>query len=368
MLTQAPRPRPGILEITPYVGGKAEAGGAAPAAKLSANESAIGPSPRAVEAYRAGAGALHRYPDGGSLRLRQAIGRRFNLDPERIVCGAGSDELIALLTRGYAGPGDEVLTSRHAFLMYKLAALAAGAHVVEAPEPDLRADVDALLARVTSRTRILFLANPNNPTGSYLTLDELERLHAGLAADTLLVIDGAYAEFVTAPGYSSGLELALRHQNVVMTRTFSKLFGLAALRVGWMLGSAGVIDVLNRVRGPFNVSEPAQAAAVAALEDVGHQQAAKAHNDRWLPWLAETLTGQGYKVFPSVGNFVLVEFPHEPGRNAAAAADYLEQRGLIPRQMAAYGLPAALRLSIGQEAENRALADALGAFARRPSA
>jgi histidinol-phosphate aminotransferase len=357
-----PRPRPGILEISPYVGGKAETEGGRAAVKLSANESAIGPSPKAKAAYERLAAELHRYPDGGCTKLRQAIGRRWNLDPERIVCGAGSDELIGLIVRAYAGPGDEVLFSAHGFLMYKLAALAAGAHPVAAPERELKADVAALLARVTSRTRLVFIANPNNPTGSYLSGEELERLHAGLPDDVLLVIDAAYAEFVDADDYTSGRHLADARPNVVMTRTFSKLFGLAALRVGWMYGTPAVIDVMNRVRGPFNVSQAAQAAAVAALEDVEHQAAAKAHNDRWLPWLRDELLKLGLVVHPSVGNFLLVDFPPEPARNANAANAFLESRGLIPRMMGAYGLPNSLRISVGLEDENRQLVQALAAF------
>jgi histidinol-phosphate aminotransferase len=367
MPTIGPRPRPGILEISPYVGGKAEAAGGVPAVKLSANESAIGPSPKAMAAYRAEAERLHRYPDGSCTALREAIGRRFNLDPDRIVCGAGSDELLALLVRAYAGPGEEVLHTAHGFLMYKLAALAAGAHPVAAPERDLKADVDALLARVTSRTRILFLANPNNPTGSYLSGEELRRLHAGLPEDVLLVIDAAYAEFVSAPDYESGLALAREHPNVVTTRTFSKLFGLAALRVGWMYGPPTVVDVVNRIRGPFNVSQPGQAAAIAALEDLDHQAAAKAHNDRWLPWLREQILGLGLVVHPSVGNFLLVDFPREPGRDARAAETYLERHGLIPRNMAAYGLPHALRISVGLEADNHRLVEVLRDFLRGPA-
>ncbi|MDX6750199.1 histidinol-phosphate transaminase (plasmid) [Geminicoccaceae bacterium 1502E] len=365
MTMAGPRPRPGILEIEPYVGGKAAVGGGAPAIKLSSNESAIGPSAKARAAYEALAGTLHRYPDGGCTSLRQGLARRFNLDPRQIVCGAGSDELIGLLVKAYAGPGDEVLYSQHGFLMYRLSALAAGAHPVAAPERDLTADVDALLARVTSRTRIVFIANPNNPTGSYLPAGELERLHAGLPPEVLLVIDAAYAEFVDAPDYASGAELAAAHPNVVMTRTFSKLFGLAALRVGWLYGGVGVVDVLNRVRGPFNVSDAAQAAAVAALEDVEHQAAARAHNDRWLPWLAREIAGLGFKVWPSVGNFLLVDFPREAGRDADAANAFLEKHGVIPRQMHAYGLPGSLRISVGLEQENRRLIEVLQDFAGR---
>ena len=262
-----PRPRPGILEITPYVGGKAEAKGAARTIKLSANESALGPSPKAIAAIEAAALEAHRYPDGGTDRLRAAIAERFELDPAQIVCGSGSDELIHLLTFAYAGPGEEVIYSAHGFLMYRLSALGTGATPVAAPESNLRTDVDAILAAVTSRTRMVFIANPNNPTGSYITADELSRLHAGLPDDVVLVIDAAYAEYVHRDDYTSGQELVDRADNVVMTRTFSKLFGLGALRLGWAYGSPAIVDVLHRVRGPFNVNSLAQTAGVAALED-----------------------------------------------------------------------------------------------------
>lgn len=357
-----PRPRPGILEISPYVGGKAKSESSKPIAKLSSNESPLGPSPKAMAAYRELAASLHRYPDGGHTELRRAIGRRFNVDPELIACGAGSDELISLLIRAYAGPGDEVLYSRHGFLMYPIAALAAGAHPVAAPERDLTADVDALLAHVTSRTRLVFLANPNNPTGSYLPAGELERLRAGLPEDVILVVDAAYAEYATAPDYASGLELARATPNTVTLRTFSKLFGLAALRLGWMTAAAPIVDVVNRVRGPFNVAAPALAAGIAALEDVEHQEQARAHNARWLPWLTQEVRALGLTARPSLGNFVLIEFPSEPGRDAAAAAAFLEAEGIIPREMGAYGLPHALRLSIGLEEENRRVVEALRAF------
>jgi histidinol-phosphate aminotransferase len=357
-----PRPRPGILEITPYVGGKAKSESSKPVAKLSSNESPLGPSPKAMAAYRELAAELHRYPDGNATALREAIGRRFNLDPELVVCGAGSDELISLLIRAFAGPGDEVLYSRHGFLMYPIAALAAGAHPVAAPERSLTADVDALLAHVTSRTRLLFLANPNNPTGSYLPAAELERLRAGLPEDVVLVIDAAYAEYANAPDYASGLELARDTPNTVTLRTFSKLFGLAALRLGWMTASPAIVDVMHRVRGPFNVSAPALAAGVAALEDLEHQERARAHNATWLPWLTREIQALGLTVHPSLGNFVLIEFPDQPGRNAPAANAFLEAEGIIPRMMGAYGLPSCLRLSIGLEAENRRVVEALAAF------
>ncbi len=362
-----PRPRPGIMEIQAYQGGKAqignsETGNARPAIKLSANESAVGPSPKAIEAYKDAADRLHRYPEGGSEELRGALARRHNLDPARIVCGAGSDELIALLTKAYAGPGEEVLYTEHGFLMYKLAALGAGATPVAAPERALTADVDALLARVTSRTRLVFIANPNNPTGSYIGRDELHRLHAGLPEDVLLVIDAAYAEFVEAEDYDSGIGLAATAPNVVMTRTFSKLYGLAALRLGWLYGTPAVVDVVNRLRGPFNVSAPAQKAGIAALDDLEHETRARRHNATWLPWLAAEIEKLSLVVHPSAGNFVLVAFPSEPGRDAAAANAHLEAEGLIPRAMGAYGLPHCLRISVGLEAENRALVASLARF------
>ena len=358
----SPRPRPGVLEIQPYVGGKSRTEGGKPVAKLSSNESPLGPSPLAAAAYRERASELHRYPDGGSGELRGAIARRHNLDPDLVVCGAGSDELISLLVRAYAGPGDEVLYSRHGFLMYPLAALAAGAHPVAAPERSLKADVDALLARVTTRTRLLFLANPNNPTGSYLTGIELRRLRETLPSDVILVIDAAYAEYAEAADYDSGLELAGATSNTVAMRTFSKLYGLAALRLGWLTTAPAIVDVLHRVRGPFNVSLPAQAAGVAALADEAHAEKARAHNRTWLPWLERELAALGLRTHPSLGNFLLVEFPQDPGRDAVSANAHLEAEGVIPRQMDAYGLPDCLRISIGLEHENRRLVTALADF------
>lgn len=364
----SPRPRPGILEITPYVGGKAKSASAKPPAKLSSNECPLGPSPKALAAYHATAAVLHRYPDGHSTELRKAIGRRHNLDPELIVCGAGSDELIALLIRAYAGPGDEVLYSRHGFLIYGIQALAAGAHPVTAPERNLTADVDALLAHVTSRTRLVFLANPNNPTGTYLPAGELERLRAGLPPEALLVIDAAYAEYADAPDYASGIELARRTPNTIMLRTFSKLFGLAALRLGWMTAGPAIIDVMNRVRGPFNVPLPAQTAGVAALDDLEHQEAARALNARWLPWLSRELRALGLTVHPSLANFILVDFPNEPGRDATAACAFLDAEGILVRQVGAYGLPDSLRITIGLEEDNRRVAAALAAFVAKSPA
>ena len=358
----APIVRPGILDIAPYVGGEANLAGQQRVIRLASNESPLGSSPQAMAAYAALAGELHRYPDGGATALRQAIGRHFDLDPARIVCGAGSDELIGLLVRAYAGPGDEVLYSRHGFLMYPIAAKSVGATPVAAPERDLTADVDALIDRVTARTRMLFLANPNNPTGSCLSSEAVRRLRAALPDEVLLVIDSAYAEYVGRNDYEPGIAAVAAGDNVVMLRTFSKIYGLAALRLGWAYCPPGVADVLNRLRGPFNVSAPALAAGVAALADVAHTRAARESNDRWLPWFRDQATALGLTAWPSAGNFVLLGFAADPARGADAACRFLNQRGIIPRRMAAYGLPDCLRVTVGGEADMRAVVDALAAF------
>ncbi len=358
-------PRPGILDIAPYVGGEARISGFERPIRLASNESALGPSAKAMAAYRALAGEIHRYPEGNAEELRTALGRRHSLDPARIVCGAGSDELISLLLRSYAGPGDEVLYSRHGFLMYPIGALAVGATPVAAPERALTADVDALLERVGPRTRIVFVANPNNPTGTYLGAAELSRLHAGLPPSTLLAIDAAYAEFVNRNDYEAGAALVERAENVVMLRTFSKIYALAGLRLGWAYCPPSVADVLNRVRGPFNVSAAALAAGVAAVEDVEAFARARAHNDRWLPWLSERLAAIGLPLTPSVGNFVLPRFPDDPARNADAAFAFLQSRGILTRKMAGYGLPQYLRITIGTGEEMEKVAAALGEFMGR---
>ncbi len=360
-----PQPRPGILDIAPYIPGDSKAEGHAEPIKLASNESSLGPSPRAVAAYRATAERLHRYPDGASADLRAALAKHHGLDRDRIVIGNGSDELIGLLTKAYAGPGDEVLFTEHAFAMYPIATLAAGAKPVIAKEKNLRADVDALIARLSDRTRIVFQANPNNPTGSYVTKDEVERLHKALPERVLLVIDAAYAEYVTRNDYTAGVDLAEKAGNVVMTRTFSKIYGLAGLRLGWMYGPAPVVDAINRTRGPFNVTLPAQAAGVAALADVAHVDQARTLNDHWLPWFSAQAASLGLEVPPSVGNFVLVRFPRQNGKDANAANDFLLKRGIILRKVAGYGLPDCLRVTIGSETEMRATVAALGDFVKR---
>lgn len=358
----SPRPRPGILEIQPYIGGKATADSRRRTIKLSANESAIGPSQKAIAAIQAAIGESHRYPDGGADMLRHAIGERFGLDPTKLVCGSGSDELLHNLTVAFAGPGDEVLYSTHGFLMYRLGALAVGATPIAAPETQLRTDVDALLAKVSTRTKLVFIANPNNPTGSYLTSDELVRLHANLPGDVVLVIDAAYAEYVRRNDYSDGQELVARADNVVMTRTFSKLFGLGGLRVGWAYTSPLIVDILHRVRGPFNVNSLAQAGAVAALQDLEHQERSIQHNDHWLERMSQAVSGLGLIVHPSIANFLLIEFERDGTKTATAASVWLEKDGIVARPMAAYGLPHCLRLSIGLEDENIAVLQSLERF------
>jgi len=361
-MARAPVPSPGILDIAPYIGGESQVDGIARPIRLASNESALGPSAAAVAAYRALAGEIHRYPDGSAAALRLALGRQYGLDPARIVCGSGSDELIGLLLRAYAGPGAEVLYSRHGFLMYPIGARSVGATPIAVAERDLTADVDGLLAQVTPRTRIVFIANPNNPTGTYLSAAEIARLHAGLPADVLLAIDAAYAEFVNRDNYEPGIALVERAENVVMLRTFSKIYALAGLRLGWAYCPAAIADVLNRVRGPFNVSAPALAAGVAAVEDVAAFARARAHNDRWLPWFSERLARLGLPLTPSVCNFVLPRFPDDPRRNAEAAFQFLRQRGILARKVAAYGLPHHVRITIGTGEEMEIVAAALAEF------
>ncbi len=312
----------------------------------------------------AAAEKLHLYPDGGATALREAIGNAFGLNPDRIVCGAGSDDILYLLAYAFLEPGDEAIHTEHGFLIYPIAIKAAGATPVVAPEKDLTTDVDAILERVTPRTRIVYIANPNNPTGTYLPFSEVRRLHAALPADVLLVLDAAYSEYVRRNDYESGMELAGTAENVVMTRTFSKIHGLAGLRIGWGYSSAHIIDALNRVRSPFNLSIPASAAGVASLADRAHIAHAAEHNAEWLPNVTEAVEALGLEVTPSVANFVLIHFPKVAGRTAADADAFLMSRGIVARQVAAYGLPGALRMTIGSAEANEAAIGALGEFVK----
>jgi histidinol-phosphate aminotransferase len=350
-----PQPRPGVLDIAPYVPGKSKGSHGKTVHKLSSNETPHGTSDAARAAIEAVARNLELYPDGSSAELRAAIGEVYGLNPDRIICGAGSDEVLSLIAYGYLGQGDEAIYSEHGFLVYDIAIRAAGATPVIAPEKDLTTDVDAILARVTDKTRMVFIANPNNPTGTYLPFEEVKRLHEGLPANVLLVLDAAYAEYVRRNDYESGLELAATSDNVIMTRTFSKIYGLANLRLGWGFGPAHVIDALNRIRGPFNVNGMAIAAGMAAVRDRDFVTRSIEHNDTWLPWVTAELEKLGLKVTPSVGNFVLVHFPDEDGKRAADADAYLLERGCVLRMVGNYGLPNSIRMTIGSEDANRAI-------------
>ncbi|RBP16383.1 histidinol-phosphate aminotransferase [Roseiarcus fermentans] len=360
-----PEPRPEILDIDIYVPGRSRVEGVAKVHKLSSNESPLGPSPKAIDAYRARADDLAAYPDGSARVLREAIARRFGLEPDRILCGNGSDEILALLAHVFLRPGDEGVYSAHGFLAYPIAIRAAGATAVVAPETDRTANVDALLGKVGPRTKIVYLANPNNPTGTYLPYAEIRRLHAALPADCLLVLDAAYAEYVTRNDYAAGLELAASCENVVMTRTFSKIHGLASLRIGWSYGPRRVADAINRVRSPFNLSGPAIAAGAASLDDAAHLEAAVAHNDRWLPWLSASIGALGIEPTPSVANFVLLTFGRNGVGTASEADAFLSARGYILRAMSAYGLPQSLRLTVGSAEANRGVVEALAEFVER---
>jgi histidinol-phosphate aminotransferase len=358
-----PQARAAVMGIEAYVPGKSGPAGLAKLFKLSSNESPLGPSPAAIEAFRAAAGHLAIYPDGSATRLREAIGRRYGLDPAQIICGNGSDDILALIAHAYLQAADEGVYSQHGFLEYPIVIRTAGAEAIPASERDLTAQVDAVLEAVSPRTKVVFLANPNNPTGTYISFAEVKRLQAGLPPHVLLVLDAAYAEYVLRNDYAAGIELVATCENVVMTRTFSKIYGLANLRLGWAYGPAPVIDALNRIRGPFNVNGAAIEAGVAALADTAHIERAVAHNEHWLPWLTQRIEALGIGVTPSVGNFLLLHFGGAPGHSAAADR-FLAQRGFVLRAVAAYGLPDCLRLTIGTPEANEGLVATLGEFMR----
>ena len=344
--------------------GKSKAPGVSgPVHKLSSNETPLGASPRARAAFLAAVDALPAYPDGTSTPLREAIGRLHGLDPARVVCGAGSDEILYMLANIYCGPGDEGIYTAHGFLLYRTAILAAEGVPVVVPERDVTVDVEAILAAVTPRTRIVFIANPNNPTGTAIGREAVTRLADALPPDVLLVLDGAYAEYPAMADYESGFALVHGRENVVATRTFSKIYGLASLRVGWCYAPPAIAEAMNRVRSPFNVNDPAMRAAVAALEDQEHIAAAVAHNARWRAVLRAEIAALGFPVTPSEANFLLVHL-RDPAEARACDA-FLTARGLILRHVAAYGLPQCLRLSVGGEEANRLVVAALADFAAR---
>ncbi|MDC0148390.1 histidinol-phosphate transaminase [Alphaproteobacteria bacterium] len=358
-----PQPKDGVLDMPAYVGGRDAVEGWEKPFKLSSNENPLGASPLALEALKDLADPSI-YPDSQTRQLREALAELNGIDASRIVCGNGSDEILHLLTQAYLQPGDEVLHTQHAFLIYKLASRATGAQPIEVAETNLCANVDALLAAVTPRTKIVFLANPNNPTGTMLDQGEITRLHAGLRDDIMLVLDGAYAEYVDPAIYPAGFDMVDAHENVVATRTFSKAYGLAGLRLGWGYGSPAIADVLNRLRGPFNINQPALQASLAALQDQEHIANSRIHNQRWRDWLVQQIGGIGLEVRSTQANFILVSFETED--RARAAEDYMCTQGVIPRGLSAYGLPCWLRLSVGTEAGNRAAVAALQSFMAEP--
>jgi len=357
-----PIPKPGILDISPYVPGKSKVDGVSHPVKLSANENILGCSPKAKAAFAGAADRINIYPEGRSNILRAAVAERYGLEPERLTFGTGTDEIFQQICQVYLEPGDNIIQGQYGFGAYAIAARACGGEVRFAPEPDYRIDVEEVLAQVDERTRIVFIANPANPTGTWITSEEVGRLHAGLPRSVMLVLDGAYAEFNTDPRFSDGLDLARNFSNVIVTHTFSKLHGLAALRVGWAYAPVEATDAIDRIRLPFNTSIAAQEAALAALGDTEFQAQSLALVEQWRPWLVQQLGGLGLEVLPSAANFLLAHFPTTPGRTAAEAEAFLASRGYLTRGVSSYGLPEYLRFNIGLEEHNRAIIDLIAEF------
>ncbi len=351
--TTGPVPHNWILGLQAYVPGRATVDGVEHVHKLSANESSYGASPKALKAYKDNVDALMRYPDGGSNDLRDAIADSHDLDASKIICGAGSDDILTLLIHAYAGPGDEVIYSQYGFMVYPIQTQAAGATGIAVPNKDWAADVDGILAAVTTNTKLVFIDNPNNPTGAYLCWSEVERLHAGLPSHVVLVLDAAYAECVTADDYKAGESLVESAANVIMTRTFSKMYALAGLRVGWGYGAPSIIDALNRIRMPFNVCLPGLAAAIEAIKDQAFLTESVAFNNQWRDWLTAELMSLGLTVVQSQTNFLLIEFPCDGSVSAGEAYKFLEGNGYILRHLPGQGLANHLRLSVGTAEENR---------------
>ena len=360
-IADRPTPKPGIDQIVAYVPGKAKIEGVEHPIKLSSNENILGSSPAALAAYAEAATTLNLYPDSQTTALRAAVAAHYQLEPERLLFGCGTDEILGrLVQQVYLEPGDNIVQGEYGFGAYGIGARACQAEVRFSAEPDLRIDVDEMLALVDERTRLVFVTQPSNPTGTWLTIDEVERLHAGLPPAVMLVIDGAYAEFCTDPRFTDGLDMARTASNIIVSHTFSKLHGLAALRIGWAYAPIEAAEAIERIRLPFNTSIAGQAAAIAALGDAAFQAESLALIERWRPWLTQQLGGLGLEVIPSGANFVLVRFP--AGHGAPDAEAFLAARGLIVRGVANYGLPDFLRITVGREADNRAVIDALAAF------
>jgi histidinol-phosphate aminotransferase len=362
-----PVAKPGVLDIAQYTPGKSRAEGFEHPVKLSANENILGCSPLAKLAYAAAADRMNLYPDGQATALRAAVAAHFDLEPERLLFGCGTDEVFALLNQVFLEPGDNIVQGEYGFGAYAIGARACGGVVKFAPEPNLRIDVEEMLKCVDERTRLVFIANPANPTGTWISGEEVRRLHAGLPPSVVLVLDGAYAEFNTDPAFSDGIALARDSVNVVVTHTFSKLHGLAALRVGWGYMPVEIAQAIDRIRLPFNTSIAAQDAAIAALGDAEFQARSLALVEQWRPWLAQQLGGLGLEVTPSAANFMIARFPTTPDHTAAEAEAFLASRGYLVRGVASYGLKQHLRFTIGLEEHNRAVIDLLAEFLGRKS-
>ncbi len=360
--SKIPRPRSSILEIAPYKPGLDKALGGQRQYKLSSNESPLGTSEKVRNAYLEMAGRLDLYPDGSATQLREAIGEVHGLNPDHIICGAGSDEILSLVANAFLSTGDEAIYSEYGFLMYQIAIRGAGAIPIIAPEINLTSDVDAILDKVTTRTKMIYLANPNNPTGTYISYEEVCRLHENLPGHIILVLDAAYAEYVQVNDYECGIALVSKFNNVIMTRTFSKAFGLAGLRLGWAYAPSYIIDILNRIRGPFNVTSAAIVAGTEAIRDREFIEKTVSHNRQWLFWLTEKISELGLEVTKSVGNFILIHFPESEKKNAVEAEKYLSENGCILRAVGGYGLPNALRMTVGSEEANHAVVSHLKKF------
>ena len=339
-----------LLEIENYIPGKSKVGDKK-VIKLSSNENALGASPKALIAYIEHAKDVFRYADGSSTLLREKIAQKNNINANQIVCGAGSDEIIALLTSSFASVGDEIIYSEHGFLMYPISAQRVGAKAIKVKEKNLKTDVDAIINAVNKKTKIIFIANPNNPTGSYLNKDEINKLVSNIPSNVLIVLDHAYQEFVTINDFYDGIKIVNNHKNVVLTRTFSKIYGLASLRIGWSYSSQNIADILNKARGPFNVSGPAQFSALASLDDDDFYEASKNHNTKWLKILNEELKLiNKIKIYPSITNFILIDFLSN--ENCENVNKKLLENSIIFREMKGYGLPSCLRATIGTAEEN----------------
>ncbi|MFT5132861.1 MAG: histidinol-phosphate aminotransferase [Gammaproteobacteria bacterium] len=348
--------------IAPYKQGKSEIADCPDPIKLSSNESSFGPSPDTIAAFKSVADNMHRYPDGSQMQLRQALADVHKLDVNKIVCGNGSEELIGLIVRSYISPGDEMLLSENHFVMCPIYGRAQGADVIFAPEKDYKVDVDALLERVSEKTRMVIVANPNNPTGTYISESEIRRLHAGLPENVLLLVDDAYAEYVSTEDYKTALEMVDQYDNVVVTRTFSKIYGLAGLRIGWAYSPQSVLENIQRIRTPFNANSAAMAAATAAVKDIEYIAMVREHTARWQKIIAERVTAMGIKILPSVTNFYLLDFGELPGKSGADAAEFLESRGIIPRPAGSNSNKGYVRITVGLDHENEAVLKVLAEY------